>query len=179
MSEDRITKYTDWTLKHLPQKIPELVVKKAMQMCEWTYFSGLNVMELDDRGPAIIVYKAANEEDLRLYWFDLFCNRISQEWELFDRKENEKKWRFLRATVKNGKRLYIEQKNYKYNAIEDTRLDWFEKHLNLIKPVISSKSWDKKVEEYIHLLNTWYKEPHWDYDRDRLCFIEISDSIET
>jgi len=27
-------------------------------------------------------------------------------------------------------------------------------------------------------MNYWYKEPHWDYDRNKLRFIEISDSKE-
>ena len=27
-------------------------------------------------------------------------------------------------------------------------------------------------------MNYWYTVPHWDYDREHLCFIEISDSRE-
>ena len=27
-------------------------------------------------------------------------------------------------------------------------------------------------------MNYWYQKPHWDYDRKKLCFIEISDSKE-
>ena len=27
-------------------------------------------------------------------------------------------------------------------------------------------------------MNFWYTKPHWDYDRENLCFIEISDSRE-
>ena len=27
-------------------------------------------------------------------------------------------------------------------------------------------------------MNYWYIEPHWDYDRRKLCFIEVSDSKE-
>ena len=38
--------------------------------------------------------------------------------------------------------------------------------------------WEKRVREHIRLMNYWYKEPHWDYDRRKLCFIEISDSKE-
>ena len=34
------------------------------------------------------------------------------------------------------------------------------------------------MQEYVHLMNYWYAEPHWDYDRRSLCFIEISDSRE-
>jgi hypothetical protein len=38
--------------------------------------------------------------------------------------------------------------------------------------------WEKRVKRYVDLMNFWYKEPHWDYDREKLCFIEISDSRE-
>ena len=38
--------------------------------------------------------------------------------------------------------------------------------------------WEEKVQHYIILMNYWYTIPHWDYDRENLCFIEISDSRE-
>ena len=34
------------------------------------------------------------------------------------------------------------------------------------------------MQEHISLMNYWYIEPHWDYDRNKLRFIEISDSKE-
>ena len=34
------------------------------------------------------------------------------------------------------------------------------------------------MQEYVSLMNYWYKEPHWDYDCNKLRFIEISDSKE-
>ena len=27
-------------------------------------------------------------------------------------------------------------------------------------------------------MNRWFRTPHWDYDREKLCFVEISDSRE-
>ncbi|MBO6071001.1 MAG: hypothetical protein J6P43_08055 [Succinivibrionaceae bacterium] len=30
--------------------------------------------------------------------------------------------------------------------------------------------------ECVGLMNRWFKIPHWDYDRDNLCFVEISSS---
>ena len=177
-TQDRQNQYTAWTLAHLPQGIPKAALDKAVQSGDWSYFDGLNVMELNDRGPALTVYQATDEEDLKLWWFQHLSKDISMQWELLARKENNQKWRYLRAKVENGRWLYIEQKKYRYNAIEDTRLDWFEKHLMMLKPVFPLADWNKKVEEYIRLMNTWFKNPHWDYDRDRLCFIEISDAKE-
>lgn len=29
---------------------------------------------------------------------------------------------------------------------------------------------------YVDLMNNWYVIPHWDYDLEKLCFIEISES---
>ena len=34
------------------------------------------------------------------------------------------------------------------------------------------------MREYVGLMNHWYSVPHWDYDRQGLRFIEISDSRE-
>ena len=36
----------------------------------------------------------------------------------------------------------------------------------------------KKAEEYTGLMNRWFLVPHWGYDFENLCFIEISHSRE-
>ena len=36
----------------------------------------------------------------------------------------------------------------------------------------------KKVKEHIGLMNRWFLTPHWGYDYESLCFIEVSDSRE-
>ena len=67
---------------------------------------------------------------------------------------------------------------YDYNAIEDSRLPGFERHLRNMHYHFPKDRWEKKVREYIGLMNFWYKTPHWDYDRELLRFVEISDSKE-
>ena len=54
----------------------------------------------------------------------------------------------------------------------------FECRLRNMKYGFPGDSWDRKIKECVHLLNFWYSVPHWDYDRNKLCFIEISDSKE-
>ena len=54
----------------------------------------------------------------------------------------------------------------------------FERYLKNLKCGFPPARWEEKVEKHIHLMNYWYAVPHWDYDRDKLCFIEISDAKE-
>ncbi len=35
-----------------------------------------------------------------------------------------------------------------------------------------------KVKAHLHLLNYWFLSPHWGYDVEKLCFVEISHSRE-
>ena len=74
--------------------------------------------------------------------------------------------------------LYIERRHYDYNAIEDPRLPGFKRYLRNLKYGFPCVGWERKVKEYVRLMNFWYAVPHWDYDIKKLCFIEISDSKE-
>lgn len=54
----------------------------------------------------------------------------------------------------------------------------FECRLRNMKYGFPPDRWEERVQYYIGLMNYWYTEPHWDYDRENLCFIEISGSKE-
>ncbi len=83
-----------------------------------------------------------------------------------------------RDHAEDGKWTYTERKNYDYNAIEDPRLYGFECFLRVLRYGFPPDRWERKVREHIALMNYRYQKPHWDYDRKKLCFIEISDSKE-
>ena len=85
---------------------------------------------------------------------------------------------YHRHHAEEGKWLYTEHRNYDYNAIEDPRLYGFECFLRLLRYGFPPDRWERKVQVHIALMNYWYQKPHWDYDRKKLCFIEISDSKE-
>lgn len=46
------------------------------------------------------------------------------------------------------------------------------------KEVLSPERWEKKVRTHVDLMNRWFKKDHWGYDREKLCFVEISDCKE-
>lgn len=163
--------YEDWIRSHLPPEYADMDVSHS-----GFYMSGLCVMAEGERGgDDIVVYRAENEEDLKRWAFESVCKLHGSRAQL-EHRTTPKKWRFYRDHAENGKWLYIEHRNYDYNAIHDSRLDNFEGYLRLIKPVLSPELWEKRIDEYTHLINYWYNPPHWAYDREKLCFIEIANN---
>ena len=158
----------DWIRAHLPEDCAD----EPIDVFSGYYLDGLTVMSEGERGgPDTVAYRAESEEDLRYWQLECICRFVGKA-------DRSKTWRYCRDHAENGSWLYVEHRHYDYNAIEDPRLSGFERFLRNIKYGFPPDRWEKKVKEYVHLMNFWYTIPHWDYDRDRLCFIEISDSKE-
>lgn len=157
-----------WIRAHLPEDCRNEQIDKFSGL----YLDGLTVMSEGERGnPDEICYDAKNQEDLNWWQLDKICSFIGKT-------DKSKTWRWYRDHVENGQWYYIEHKNYNYNAIEDSRLPSFERHLRNLKYAFPEDYFKKKVEEYTELMNRWFLSPHWGYDYENLCFIEISDSRE-
>ena len=157
-----------WLREHLPPDCTDV----SIDVFSGYYLDGLNVISEGERGePDKVVYQAKNEEDLRYWQLEIICRFAGKA-------DHKKVWRYYRDHAEDGKWFYTEHKNYDYNAIEDTRLPGFERYLRNMKYGFPSNIWERKISECIRLLNFWYSVPHWDYDRNKLCFIEISDSKE-
>lgn len=122
-------------------------------------------------GDDVVVYRAKSEEDLKYWQLEHVCRFIKEK-----TPPPRKRWRYYRGHAENGRWFYIEIRNYDYNAFEDARLYGFECFLRNLKAGFPAERWEQKVLEHIRLMNYWYKQPHWDYDRVNLRFIEISDS---
>ena len=136
------------------------------------YLDGLTVMAEGERGELDApVYRAKDEEDLRYWQFEQICRFVGKA-------DHSVKWRYYRDHAENGAWFYVEHRQYDYNAIEDPRLPGFERFLRNLKGGFPPDRWESKVREHVRLMNFWYCQPHWDYDREKLCFIEISDSKE-
>ena len=169
--------HVDWTWirSHLPREFAD----RDIGFFGGYYLDGRNVMLEGERGESdTLEYAARDDEDLRLWQFDHVCELLSYALELEHRTENAKKWRYVRVRAENGKWLYAERRSYIYNAIEDTRLAAFERYLRLIHPVYSPEHFEERVQAHVRLLNRWYRTPHWDFDRNALCFVEVSDAKE-
>ncbi len=159
-----------WIRAHLPKELADQPID--FFSCE--YLDGLTVMQEGERGgDASIVYRAKDEEDLRWWQLEQVCRFIHEP-----NPPARKIWRYYRDHAEDGKWLYTERRNYYYNAIEDPRLFGFERFLRLMHYGFPPGRWERAVRDHVRLMNYWYKEAHWEYDREKLCFIEISDSKE-
>lgn len=157
-----------WIREHLPKDCRN----ENLDVFSGYYLDGLTVMAEGERGgPDTVEYQAKSEEDLRYWQLEKICHFVGKP-------DNSKTWRWYRHHVDDSGWLYIEHKHYDYNAIEDDRLPSFERYLRNLKYGFPPERWERKVNEYVSLMNYWYKTQHWDYDRNKLCFIEISDSKE-
>ena len=165
-----IDNYEDWIRAHLPKGYED----EPIDCFEDCYLDGLTIVQFGERGgPGTVYYKAENEEDLRWYLLEMVCEFLP-----VDDSPEEKTWRFYRDHAENGLWYYVEHRHYDYNAIEDSRLEGFETDLRLLKEVLPPDRWEQRVQAKVRLMNRWFKTDHWDYDRERCCFIEISDSRE-
>ncbi len=159
-----------WIRAHLPKELAD----RPIDCFSAEYLDGLTVMREGERGgDDVVVYRAENEEDLRRWQLEHVCRFIREPDPLA-----RKVWRYYRHHAEDGRWFYIEHRNYDYNAIEDPRLYGFERFLRALRYGFPPDRRERKVSEHVHLMNYWYKDPHRDYDRKELRFIEISDSKE-
>ena len=157
-----------WIRAHLPDELKY----ESLDCFACEYLDGLTVMAEGERGGQDqVVYRAKDEDDLRWWQLEQICSFIGKP-------DHSKVWRWYRDHAEDGHWTYIERRHYDYNAIEDSRLPDFECRLRLMHFGFPSDRWEKKVKEHVALMNYWLTVPHWDYDRENLCFIEISDSKE-
>ena len=169
----------EWIISHLPKDIPTEVVDDSIRFGELYVDENLIVWSEGERGgPDDILYQATDEVDLRFWTFGEVCSSIASEMELRNRKQEEMSWRYVRDHVEGEHWVYRENKNFRYNAIHDFRKSWFEKELQLLKPVVPNEQWERKSKEREKLMNYWFKSPHWILNRDKVCFEEVSDSKE-
>ena len=157
-----------WIRAHLPEEIRE----EDIELFSGLYLDGLKVMSRGKRGdPDAVHYEAKDEEDLKWWQLDYLCRFLGKT-------DRTKTWRWYRDHAENGQWYYIEHRHYDYNAIEDPRLSGFERYLRNVKAAFPEDRFQKEVKERVGLMNRWYLVPHWDYDCDQMCFVEISDSKE-
>ncbi len=162
--------YEDWIRARLPEELAD----QPIDCFSGEYLDGLTVMQEGERGgPDVVVFEAENEEELRYWQLEHVCRYIREK-----DPPPRKTWRWYRHHAENGRWLYVEHRHYDYNAIDDPRLYGFESFLRVLHHAFPPDRWEEQVQTHVGLMNYWYTEPHWDYDREKLCFIEISDSRE-
>ena len=157
-----------WLRAHLPEDCRD----EPIDVFACDYLDGLTVMQEGERGgPDTVVCRAKDAEDLRWWQLEQICRFVG-------RADRSRTWRYYRDHAENGRWYYVEHRHYDYNAIEDPRLPGFERCLRNMAFGFPRDRWEEAVQGYVRLMNYWYAEPHWDYDREGLRFVEISDSRE-
>lgn len=167
--------YEDWIKSRLPKSIPDNVIRTGVNFFGY-YASGLQVWMVGERGPDKLLYTAADEDDLKLWFFEEAACSIAQKMELMNRAKEERKWRYVEDHVRNGAWMYRENKKYKYNGIHDSRKYWMEYELRLLYRVFPRDRWLQKIEHYEDCMNHWFTDKHWKYSIMFKRFIEISNS---
>ena len=171
-----LDQYQAWVLQKLPKDIPSEIVRKSLNI--GGYVSGLQFWQYGERGPDTVAFTASDENELKHWIYDQVSINIALSVELNNREGEEKLWRYIRERVEEGHWLYRENEDYIYNAIHDSRKYWMEYHLSLLKRVLSDEEINNKIREYESLLNLWFTEKHWAFDREQFRFVEISVSKE-
>ncbi len=154
-----------WIRDHLPEDCKD----EPIDLFSGLYLDGLKVMSEGERGdPDTVRYEAKDEEDLKWWQLNVICGFVGKA-------DKSKTWRWYRDFAGHG---FIEHRHYDYDAIEDARLPGFERYLRNLKHAFPEEYFRKQVEKYTGLMNRWFLVPHWGYDFEKLCFIEISHSRE-
>lgn len=159
--------------------IPDEIVKK-----EWALFKQIHridgfalTVETDFSNRTTLAF-AVKRNDMFFEIMNVFLGSIALKLELYNRKQEQTKWRYLHAKAVGGHWTYTENQNYLYNAIFDFRKFYFEHHIKFVSELFSVKKAEKLIKTYSHCINKWFLENHWQFNEETLEFDEISDSKE-
>ncbi|MBR2476567.1 MAG: hypothetical protein IKB50_00345 [Clostridia bacterium] len=153
------------------------IVDRAFRSFNIYYrIEGLCLTVETDFGRRMTIAQAKDYNELLFNVIKELSETCAKEYELIHRENNSKKWHYLRSKVINGYWMYKENSDYKYDAIEDTRKIWFEKHIGAMATVYSIKDIDSLILKYTSLMNMSFVDSHWSFDTDLMEFIEISSS---
>lgn len=163
----------------LSVNIPKEIVEK-----EWLIFKQAHridgfslTVETDFSNRATRAF-AVKRNDMFFEIMNVLLESIALKLEVYNRKQEQTKWRYVHANAVNGHWTYTENQHYLYNAIYDFRKFYFEHHIKFISELFSVKKAEKLIKTYSHCINKWFLENHWQFNKETLEFDEISDSKE-
>lgn len=154
----------------------EIVDHASREFNMYCRIEGLSITAETDFGRRTTIAQAKDENDLFFEVIKEITKICAQKYEQIHRSENSNAWRYLRSKVVDGHWMYTENINYTYNAIEDTRKIWFEKHIEAMANIFSLQAVTSMISEYTSLMNGWFDDLHWSFNVARMEFVEISSS---
>ena len=156
----------------------EIVDTASREFNMYCRIEGLSITAETDFGRRTTIAQTKDENELFFKVIKEITKICAQKYEQIHRAENSSAWRYIRSKVVDGHWMYTENVNYKYNAIEDTRKVWFEKHICAMAIIFSIDSVGSLISEYTKLINGWFSDSHWAFNSDLMEFVEISSSKE-
>jgi hypothetical protein len=164
----------------LSVEIPKEMVEKEWDEFKQFYrIDGFMLTVETDFGKRETVAYAIKKEDMFFEIMNKLLYGISLKLELYNRKKEESKWRYVHKNVVDGQWTYTENENYLFNTVYDFRKLYFELHIKFISELFSMKKAEKLINKYSQYMNKWFDADHWQFNKETLEFDEISESNES
>ncbi len=90
---------------------------------------------------------------------------------------HQKILRTIGRKLEMEKRVELE-KDWSGNNQYDSRKYWFEYVIGNLMRVFEGQRVEQIIKQYTGYMNRWFNDEHWQYDRERGKFVEVSDSKE-
>ena len=144
---------------------------------KWGYYE----VFVGDRGSLSIVLITNSKEEARWEYLKSIARDIGLSLELRNRKQTERMWHFgIKAYDPVLKKWNENPDGWKYNLRYDGRKYWFEYSICALSKVFNTNSsrMDMYITECTNLMNRWFYDQHWGFDKLQMEFVELSTSPE-
>lgn len=133
-----------------------------------------------DRGKVECLCKSFDKDEMLIYLMKNILRDVGQSMELKIRHKEQIQWRFYEDDAKTvpGHIAWVENSMYRYSEKYDSRKWWFEYILKGLISVFGIEKVSYLIEDFTANMNYWFREKHWDFDRESFVFVEISESVE-
>lgn len=166
-------------LAKLSVPIPEEIIEQEWHNFKRYYkIDGFSLIVEGDFGNRTTLANAIKKGDMFFEIINELLKNISLKLEVHNRESERLNWRYVRFNVVDDHWTYIENQNFRYNAIHDFRKLYFEYHIRFLSELFSIDRARKLVVKYSNLINKWYPDNHWTFNEEILEFVEISPSKE-
>lgn len=170
----------------IPEEFTELIEKHIAEAVYYQSYAGYcsgegyYYINIGDRGEIDLACKTESEEEMLFYLMKKILRDVGIRLELRQRDKEQEKWMYYLddKNTRPGKLAWVKNERYIYHTKHDTRKWWFEYILRNLQLYFGKERLVPLIEEYTQLLNRRFHAPHWGYDREKLQFVEISDSVE-
>jgi len=147
------------------------------------YQFGLGYYEVDagDRGDLSIALLTDSKEEAMWEFLVSITREVGQYLEISNRKLNEPMWHYGTQTYDPVLKNWNEnQDGWKYDLRYDGRKYWFEYSIRTLSKVfdINSSKMNIYTKKCTDLMNHWFYDQHWGFDKLLMEFLELSNSPE-